>query len=823
MHQMKGVLVLNCRRIALALGLLMLPMTSALGQGGAQGIEEVIVTARLLEETLQDVPVTVAAFTEADLDRYNIINLVDAAKMVPNMAISHSGSGNGAVLRLRGIGSSSISAAFDHSVAINLDGVVVNRGRFIHNSYLDMGQLEILKGPQSLYFGKSATAGVVSITTNDPGEAFELQASGGSEFEHQGYFGEFVISAPLSDTLGARLAIGFTQNDELFENYSAKNDAVNVPVTGADEWYGDDSLNSRLTFVWTPMDNFEAKLKYSYSEYNNEGAGTAWAEEFCPEGRHQPTGVPSASTPFRLFQGVDDCKLNGNTSKLNLNPGLRDGLPQGFDDGRPGLEQDTHFVSLRADWDISESYSLSSTTGWVDLLHWELDDYSYGASVFGGLHSNVYKSLSQEFGLASRFDGAVNFQAGFFYQDIEQEFDAYQYAFNLGVMPNIFGPAYAVVGGDPTAAIIGPDPVTGNEYDYNKHHFLETEVYSAFLALYWDINERTEVTMGARYTSEDKVGRIEIPYLHAAARLFNWGTPPVIEEGLEFDDENVSPEVAVNYHVSDEVSVYVAYKEGFKSGGIDNSALPTAALQPDNPDFPDFLIYDSEEAEGFEAGLKGRFLNGALRFNASAFTYEYSNLQVQLFNSAVIQFFTFNASALETKGLEFDFLWNTAVEGLVVRGAWALTDTAYTEDFVNATDENLNGEDAAGSADLTGFVGATYDMSVAPNWRLNLSADARYSGDYAYTATLNPYVQDSFWVVDAAVSLYSEDGRHQFNLIGRNVTDEIYAIGAGAIPGRCANFMNGANTCNDTGANSLDQAVTTPLGRTLSLQYRFSM
>jgi len=826
--------------IIVALGFSLSPLPGAFAEQGMSEIEEVIVPARLLEETLQDVPVTVAAFTEADLDRYNITNLVDASKMVPNMEIAPGGSGNGANMRLRGVGSSSISAAFDHSVAINLDGVVVNRGRFIHNSYLDMGQLEILKGPQSLYFGKSATAGVVSITTNDPGEEFEIQASGGTEVENQGYFGEFIVSGPLTDTLGARFAIGFTENDELIENYQAKNDPENVAISGADEWYGDDSLNSRLTLLWTPRDDFEAKLKYSYSEYNNTGGGTAWQEELCPEGVQQPTAVPAATLPFNIFRGVDDCKINGNTSKVNLHPALRAGLPQGYDDGQPGLEQDTHFLSVNLTWDLADSYVLRSTTGWVDLLHWELDDYSYGASVFGGLHNNIYKSLSQEFSLASTLDGPVNFQAGFFYQDIEQEFDAYQYAFNLPVTPTatldilnlvaelppgLLRAGWAAAGGDPSAPLIGPDPSTGNGYDYNKHHFLDTEVYSAFLAVYWDINDRTELTAGARYTKEDKVGRIEIPYLHAGARFFNFGAPPIIEDGLEFDDENVSPELAVNYHLNDDISVYVAYKEGFKSGGIDNSALPTAALQPTNANFPDFLIYDSEEAAGFEAGLRGRFLDGALRFNASAFAYEYSDLQVQLFNSSAIQFFTFNASALETEGLEFDFLWSTDIEGLVVRGAWAFTDAAYTEDFFNATDQNLKGEDAPGNADVTGYVGATYDIPVTGGWRVNLSADARYSGEYPYTQTLDPYMQDSFWVLDAAVSLYSEGGRHQFNLIGRNVTDEIYAITAGATPGRCANFSVGPRgaSCNDTGANSLDQAVTTPLGRTLSLQYRFTM
>lgn len=749
-------------------------------------IEEVIVTARQQSETLQDVPVTIAALTEADLDRYNITSLVDAAKMVPNMVIAQGGSGNGSSLRLRGIGSSSISAAFDHSVALNLDGVVVNRGRFIHNSYLDMSQLEVLKGPQSLYFGKSATAGVVSITTNDPGDEFEFQLGGGIETEYDGTFYEMVISGPITETLGARLAVGGSKNDELFENYSFANDP-NAALNGAEKYYGDESTNVRLTVVWEPTENFKAKIKYNYSEFDNSGAGTAYTEEVCPEGTHQRTAAVGM-----FFQGVDDCKINGNTSKIGLNPALRAGLVEGYDDGQPGLEQETDFISVQMDWDINENYTLTSITGWVDLEHWELDDYSYGAGVFGGLHNNLYESISQEFRISSQYDGPINFQAGYFWQEIEQEFDAYQFAANIG--------------------LLAPDPITGNGYDYNKHHFLDTDVMSAFIAVYWDINDRTELTFGARYTEEDKEGRIEIPYVH----LFLQGTfsaPPVID-GLEFDDDNISPEVAINYYLNDDVSVFAAYKEGFKSGGIDNSALPTATLSPPDGDFG-FLVYESEEAEGFEVGMKGNFLNDSLRLNATIFTYEYTDLQVQLFDSTAIQFSTFNASALETEGLEFDLLWNTEIEGLTVRSAWAWTDTVYSDDFITATGENLKGEDGAGSADITGYLGFTYDSELAGNWRYSVSADARYTDDYAWTATLNPYTQDSFWVSDAAISVYSADGAHEFSLIARNLTDEYYITGGGAIPGRVPN--------SNTGANTLDQAATVPLGRTMTLRYKFSM
>ena len=801
-------------------GALCIPASTALAE--EQLLEEVIVTARQQAEGLQDVPVTITAMTEADLDRYNITNLIEAAKLVPNMFIQQAGSGNGTIMRLRGIGSSDISAAFDHSIAINIDGVVVNRGRFIVNSYLDMNQLEVLKGPQSLYFGKSATAGVVSVTTNDPGDEFEFQIGGGVETEHDGTFYEMVLSAPLSDTFGARLAMGASKNDELKENYAFGVDP-RIATNGGQEFFGDESTNARLTLVWNPTDNFSAKLKYNYSDYEND-AGWMWADQVCPQGTPQPTAVPSASAAFRLFNTVDDCQINGNASRVYLDPGLRGGLPNGFDDGRLRLEQETDFISLTMNWDVSDSLSVTSVTGWVDFDHWELDDYSNGAGVFGGLHNNIYKSLSQELRIASNYDGALNFQAGLYWQDTEQEFDAYQYAFNLGVMPNIFGPAYAIVGGDPNAAIIGPDPVTGNMYDYNKHHFLDSDAKSAFLALYWDVTEDTEVTVGARWTDEEKVGRIEIPYVHAGALLFGFGGPPEIT-GLNFDDSNVSPEFAINHHLNSDISVFFAYKEAFKSGGIDNSALPTAALNPANNggDFS-FLLYDSEESDGYEVGLKANLLNNAMRFNATAFTYEYKDLQVQLFDSNIIQFQTFNASALESKGVEFDMLWNTDVEGLSVRAAWAFTDTGYSEDFINATGQNLKGLDGAGSADSAGNIGFTLDRELTGDWRYSFSFDARYTGDYAWTATLDPFRQESFILTDAAISFYSSDNRHEISLIGRNLGDEFYAISGGATPGACPQPYDAATfSCAQVGANLQDQVAYTALGRQFTIRYKFSM
>ncbi len=758
-------------------------------------IEEVLVTARRREETLQDVPVTVAAMTEEDLDRYQITTLSDASRLVPNFSIFHGGSGNGSNIILRGIGSSSISAAFDQSVAINVDGVVVNIGRFIHNAYMDMGQIEVLKGPQSLYFGKSATAGVVSITTNDPGQEWEGEGMIGYETEHDQEYYEAIISGPITDTLGVRGVFGKTNSNELFKN---------LWPGVAHPYRGEESTNGRVTLVWEPNDVFKSRLKYAYTEYTNNGANGR-TEEICPEGRVQPTAIPAAGFALALLPGIDDCKLNGNTSINDLIAPLRRGLPYGGDDGIPFLVQETHFISWKNDWDISDSFALESITGYVDLDHRELDIYDYNAGVFGGLHRNTYEALSQEVRLSSNFDGPLNFQLGVYYQDVEQTFEAYQFAFNLG-------------------ALFGPDPVTGNQYDYNKNHFLDTKVFSSYFAGYWDvIPDVLQVTAGVRYTDEEKDGFITIPYMHAAARLFGFGAPALVE-GLTFDDDNLSPEVAVNWYVTPNISVFGSYKEGYKSGGIDNSALPTNSLDPNqNPNFPDFLIYESEEASGFEFGVKAEMMEGALRANASIFQYKYDGLQVQLFNAQTIQFQTFNASELTTEGVEADMLYVTPIEGLTLRAAIAWTDTSYTKDFVNATGENLKGQDGALSAETAGSMGASYDFPLSDAWRMDISLDGRYNGGYAFTATKDPLKQESFWLVDAAIRAYTADSRYELALIGRNLTDEIVAQGAGARPGACfqANPAAGPTArCTPTIANNQDQVVTTSLGVEYVLQFR---
>ena len=750
-------------------------------------IEEIIVTARQREETLQDVPVTVAAFSEADIQRYNINTLTQMAKMVPNMQINQGGSGNGSNIYLRGVGSSSISAAFDQSVALNIDGVVLSRGRMIHHAYLDMKRVEILKGPQSLYFGKSATAGVISILSNNPGPDFELEGMVAYESEYDQTYSEFIVSGPITDSFGARLVVGTTDSDELFENLS--------PGV-ANHFRGEESTDARLTLVWDPADFFSAKFKFSYQDYKNDGANGR-TEQLCAEPTVQNTTIFGGLVILDNFS--DDCDLNGNTAIGDLAPSLAGQLPA-KKGGVPYLEQTTYLPALTLEYDVSDTLHVTSVTAYVDLSHEELDVYSYADNgVFGGYHENSYESWSQELRVASDYDGTLNFMGGLYFQQVDQSFKAYQYAANIAFFDN-------------------PDPATGNTFDYTKKHFLDTTVWSGFGALYWDVTDTIEVTAGLRYTDEDKKGHINIPYVHLFLQDA-FAAPPVID-GLNFDDSNWSPEFAVNWYVTPDISVFAAYKEGFKSGGVDNSALPTASLNPAlNPDFPGFLIYESEDAAGGEFGVKANLLDGSMSLNGTAFYYIYEDLQVQLFDAEAIQFSTFNASELTVYGAEADSVWFAPfMEGLQLRGALAYTHAEYTDDFFNAQGQNLDGEDRERNAEWAGYLGFSYDREIGANWAFELSADARWSDEYALAAESFPDIQDSFWLFDAALRLYSQDDRYEVSLIGRNLGDEIYAYGNGPRPGACANEVAGVCT-----GGRQDQTTSTSLGVTYTLQLRIRL
>ena len=776
---------------------------------GAQSLEEVVVTARRREETLQDIPVTVTAIGAQQIEQSIIQDLRDVGRLVPNMQIYSAGSGSGSGIYLRGVGSSSISAAFDPAVALNVDGVVLSASRLIYAGQMDMRQIEVLKGPQSLYFGKSASAGVISILTNDPGDEFELMLRGAILPEHDGSRYEAVISGPLSDSFGARLALSGYNYDEFRRNIFPK-DGVTIPGVGtfsaSNPYRERESRDVRLTVAGAISENLFAKAKLYKGEY--EDGGPSSANVVCPEGVMQQT-----STIFVWPSAFQDCQINETLAIPDVNAKF---LPSSdyytydwWNNGVPYSDQETTMMSLQLDWAITDDLDLTSITASMKLESDTMDIYDY-AWGNGASHAfNGYEMFSQEFRLDTSFDGSVNFSGGLYYADIEQEFITGQNAVNAG--------------------LIFPDPITGNSYDWDKNHYTDTKSWSVFGAIFWDLTDDLTLTAGARYSKDERDGYIDIAYMHAfLSGVFGFlPTGSVVGDGangtdrLEFDDSEITPEISLNWSLNDNVGLFLAYKTGYKSGGFDNSALPSATLGSGDVG-P--LLYESETGEGFEGGIKSVLMDNALRFNATAFYYVYEDLQVQLFNAVAIQFDTFNAGELTTQGAEADFAWATGIDGLTVYGAIALTDAEYSKTFINNEGDDLNGRTPARTADVAGNIGFNFETSITNNWNLGLSAAAQFSDAYGLQDVIGSQEQDSFWLYDASLRFFSADSRYEVALIGRNLGNEVVGYSQQSRPCACGSSGTPGVCVSPPLSNAgLDQVTTTGIGRQYAIQltYRY--
>lgn len=762
--------------------------------------DAIIVTARRQNETLQEVPVTVAVIDGKTLTDYNASKAEDVASRVPTLNVQVGGSGSGGTIALRGVGSSAISASFDSAVAFDFDGVQISTMRMVQAGFFDVGQIEVLKGPQSLYFGKSASAGVFSLKSAEPTQDWQFAVKGSYEFEEKGKVVSGFISGPLTETLGVRLATQFSDIDR-YQRLEVGTPAVNNPRRLKD-------FVGRLTLNWEPLDTFKANLKFQYVRNENDGA-IAQSDIFC--------GANGRADEIWLLQGAVaipagyDCKLNNGRYFLpDTAPPLARSVPGpskavGFN-GKPFGETDLYFGRLRIDGDITDNLTLTSTTGYVDLYAVDVDNYSYGGigPAFSPLQAatgvplagrapalaaingpgvplgvgtsdpiNALQQLSTELRLTSDFDGPFNFMLGAFYEYRKFIFDTSQQAVNL--------------------SLIAPDPVTGFTFDYDKTHVTKTDATSFFGSVSFNPIEDLEISGGLRYTDEKKVQTISIPYVHA----FLSGGGAFVRSGffsgpIRFKDNNISPEATIKYKVSPDFNIFGSFKTGFKSGGIDNSALPSNSLgQAAATGNFSSLIYKSEKARGGEVGFKSQLADRTLTLNGTVYYYTFKDLQVQIFNATAVQFITLNAGKVNQKGAELEMRWRTPVEGLNLSGNLAYLNAKYKTFILpgpdlalgTADDVNLGGRKVSRAPTFAGNVAFDWAIPVGDTMSLGLGGNMTFSSKYiTNNSSLTDYVQKGWATFDGRVSFGDADNRWRVALVGVNLADKIYTNTSGDRP-----------------------------------------
>lgn len=255
-------------------------------------LEEIIVTARKREERLMDVPVSAAVLSDEELDRYRTRDLAELTQRIPGVAISHAaGGGAGGNMAIRGVGNIAVDYGTDQPVSLVLDGMSFTRGHVLDVGFFDLQSVEVLKGPQTLYFGKNSPAGVIGVSSKSPVVGAETEGfiRASYEFVTEDPTLEAGISFPVSDTLAMRIAGRFQDmNGGWLDNSAAPLDTTTTepllglplatttgPTRGAsmDEYPAQEQTVLRWTTVWKPTDNFEAELKLFYSESEQNEAG----------------------------------------------------------------------------------------------------------------------------------------------------------------------------------------------------------------------------------------------------------------------------------------------------------------------------------------------------------------------------------------------------------------------------------------------------------------------------------------------------------------------------------------------------------------------
>lgn len=819
-------------------------------------IEEIVVTARKREESLQDVPVVVTALSKEELERYNIGDMTKIAQMTPQLFVVKTSNGNGGTLTMRGIGSSATTSGFDQAVAINIDGIQYTRGNVLHQGYFDLGQVEVLKGPQALFFGKNSPAGVISLNTANPGDEREFLIKMGNEVDADEQFIELIASGPLTEDFGIRLAGRVGQIGSYVQNLAAPTvdlgafdvlpplggiagteildplfnpnlpPGVDPTATGLDlvggitfltpvlaeideiggesnvpapdrDWPDENQLLGRLTMVYEPSDNFDVNVKISYADLETAGptqGTTIYSCEGTGSAQNNP-GQPCARN-YRVFQNPLPKSVAQKEPLFNEEGGQLYTL----------YESTTIGATFNYDFGNFLLTGVSGITGYEAQY---LGDFDFtGTNVVHAAESAVQDALSQEFRLLSDFDFPLNFMVGVYYQDKDFEFR------NLArLIPH---PA---------------DPNTGRNVTWDRVSETEGETKSAFTQLMWEISQQWEMSLGARYTEETKDSFAVNTFVHP---IFSSILRPVGDPLRdEFVDENISPEVTLTWRPVDEITVFGSYKEGFKAGGFSNSAILNANTVVSDAAFA------SESAEGYEAGIKSSLFDGSLQLNMAVYDYEFSDLQVNFFDSAAINFVVQNAATAITRGAEMDFRWLTPVDGLDLHGS-ASYNLAEYEDFLSfcyagqsfeaGCNRDTNGnqmqnppgerQDLSGTVrplapEYTAALGAFYEFPLFGNLGMSLSVDANFTDDYLLSSLGRQLYQDAYTRWDASMRIFSQTDTWEVALVGRNLTDEYVILDSTDVP------LTGRNTgSSETLAVVGDQGGTFGRPREVLLQFK---
>lgn len=611
-----------CTALAIASATSFSPMASKVG---AQTLEEVIVTAQRREQSLQDIPMSVTAFTGDAMEIKLIDDMSDLQFSVPNLLA------DGLRVAIRGVGNNAISSTAEEGLGYHVNDVYVNNPLFNVSEYFDLERVEVLRGPQGTLYGRNTTAGVINIHTRKPHEELGgwFSVSFGN-YETQKYKGAF--NFPIGDSVRQRFAGFYQKRDGYTENVFTGND-----IDGRENW----ELRSSTAFDLS--DRLSADLVISYIEedsdrsFRTKGVCTKDAQYGCSP---LSAGFETQDVSTSIYQTINAALFGGALMPFGdyfanaNNPSNNRKVEMDQD---PSYEQEQLGVSLEFNYEL-ENYRLTSLTGYYDTegdVFWDADRFrtdvtlnfplTYRANAKDFVTTDAIKSgrrqlaeaeqFTQEFRFASDYSGSFNFLLGAFYFEEESSSQTL-----------ITHPSLAA-----------GQQLLGLPLEYEFFNIESDPVESESLALfgegYFDLGDKTRITLGLRYTDDQKEIRTR--------QLFLTLTDPAWIEA-EDDWQELTGKLVGEYSLNDDSMIFASYSRGYKAGGL-NPGGPSGGA-----------VFDPEYINAFEIGSKNTFADGRIVANFGVFYYDYEDLQIgQVSETSAI---TANTDA-ETFGAEGEFMF----------------------------------------------------------------------------------------------------------------------------------------------------------------------
>lgn len=758
----------------LAIAVALAPSLPAFAQDHSPALEEILVTAQKRVQSLREVPVSVNALGGEKIEAAGITSVERMADYIPSFNMTQTGIGTN--IAIRGI-SSGVNQGFEQSAAQYVDGIHYGRAQLSRAPFLDIERVEVLRGPQSIIFGKNATAGAISITTAKPGDVHEGKLTALYEPEHGEQDIRLVLSGPITDTLGGRLAILDSRMDGFIENTTLNRDEPS-----------ERNRVMRATLQWQPSEAWDITLKLEDGSFDSDGRNIEAVKQVnnpAPDGTLVPYDVLlkmlTAGPNVYLLDTTHDWKRQSN-GDYSYN--------------------DTENVTLTIERTLGE-HTFTSLTGYNAYTYDELCDCDFtGAPGFNIRSAEDYSQISQEFRITSPEDQTVSYIGGLFFQSS-----------NLKFHDGIEVPTDSFIASALTQTIgSGSNLLRGasTQRDFKQ----DADMYSLFGQATWNITDSLRTILGARYTTEDKDASRHQYHVTPAGAVLPLGTPTSPYNSLwgifniepyepikgSRSESSFTPLITLQADLNDTDMVYASFTTGFKSGGFDvraNSHPDNDVNNAYNPGSLDPRIrgtfeFEDEEVKNYEIGGKFVLAEGAAELNVALFRSEFKNMQTSQFDGGV-SFNVTNAGEATVQGLEVDGRW-ALTDNLLVRGGAAYIDFEYT-DFKNSQcyfgqpDPDGDGMcDATGqrrefTPEYQGNLGFDYTINFSNGLKLVNTLDFIYSSDYLTTPSLDPkFEQDAFTKINARIALSGADDRWELALIGKNLTDESIVSYANGLP-----------------------------------------